>query len=417
MEKALEGVRVIACTQIHAGAWCSRQLAELGAEVIRIEHPRGSPTRNPYDLWAGLGALAYKGESFYDVHHNAQHKFITLNLKTEEGKKIFIELIKKSDIFVENLGPGSMDRLGLGYDVQSKINPKIIYASIKTYGLSGPCKDEAGGDYICQARSGLMTVNGHPGMPDTLIGVAVVDHFTATMTTVAILAALYYREKTGQGQLIDMSLFDCAVDLLAEQTAGYFVSRDPNCIAVSKRGNLGVWGENKVETIYETKDGKLFLQLGLGWGSKDKQEEYWTNLMTIIGRSDLINDPRYNAPTKRLERINEIRNILAEWLKTKTTMDAYTTLKKIGVLCTPLQTVPQMYDFDPQVKARKLFVEVEHPTLGKVKVARSPFNLSKTPGYVERPGMPVGYDNEEIYCSLLGYSKEKLKELREKGVI
>jgi len=139
--------------------------------------------------------------------------------------------------------------------------------------------------------------------------------------------------------------------------------------------------------------------------------------MTTIGREDLLSNPKYDTPKKRIERINEIRSIIAEWIKTKSTMDAYKTLINIGVLCTPLQTVPQMYDFDPQVKARKLFVEVEHPTLGKVKVARSPFNLSETPGDIERPGMPIGYDNEEVYGSLLGYSKEKLEELRKKGVI
>lgn len=409
MKKALEDIRVLACTHIHTGAYCSRLLAELGADVIRIEPPRGSLTRNPDGVY-----ITYKSESFFDVHFNAQHRFVTLNLKHEKGKEMFFEMVKKSDVFVENYSFGAMDRMGVGYEAQKKVNPKIIYASIKTYGCTGPYKDYPGNDYLAQARSGLMSVTGWPDGPPTLCGIALVDHHAGILCALSILAALHHRNKTGEGQFIDTALFDAAVDLTCEQSEWYFVSGDPN-IPV-RHGNGGVWDENYRNTpkiLYKTKDGYLALLGGLGWEKKMG----WESIFRAIGREDLLKDPRYDTAEKVAVRGSEVHGIIEEWTKKRSKYEAFHTLTKAGTFCAPVQTIPEMYDNDTQVEARKLYVEVEHPTLGRIKVERSPLNLSETPGTVEWPGMPVGYHNEEVYGELLGCGREELAKLKEEGTI
>jgi len=404
MEKALEGVRVLSCTHVHAGPFCGKILAELGAEVIKVEPPEGEFTRY-------LVPLMYKGENYFIMHLNDNKKFVTLNLKNEKGKKIFMDLVKKSDVFLESYTPGTLDRLGVGYEKQKEVNPSIIYASISGYGYTGQSKDLPGQDYTAQARSGIMTVTGFPESPPVLSAHGVTDHLAAIYTALAILIAIRHREKTGRGQRIDMSLFDAAVDFLCEYSARYIVEGVPP----TRNGNKGIYGGCNT---YETKDGHILIYYIMTW----------ENMLRAMGREDLIESTRYtlhkiisssdfNRMLKQYDGlVQEFDSMIQEWVKTKTKKEANDLLSKEGVLCAPVQTIDEMFK-DPQVSARNLFVDVEHPTVGKVKIPRAPLNLSETPSRVEWPGCPLGYHNEEVYGKLLGYTKEEITELRKTGVI
>jgi len=390
MKKALEGVRVLSCTHIHAGPWCGKVLAELGAEVIKIEPPGGEFSRY-------LVPLIYKGENYFIMNFNDNKKLITLNLKHEKGKKIFMDLVKISDVFIESYTPGTLDRLGVGYEKQKQVNPKIIYASIAGYGYTGPSKDLPGHDWLAQARSGVMSVTGFPDSPPVLSAHGIVDHLTGVYTALAILVALRYRDQVGEGQRIDMSLFDAAVDLLCEYSIRYIVEG----VAPTRHGNRGIYGGNN---MYETKDGYILVFYVLSW----------ENLLRAIGKEGLIGSPDYTLD--KIMSNPEVDNMIQEWVKTKTREEAYELLSKEGVTCAPVRTVDEMFE-DPQVLARNMFVEVEHPTVGKVKISRTPLNLSETPSRVEWPGCPLGYHNGEIYGKLLGYTKEEIAELKKAGVI
>ena len=390
MKKALEDIRVLTCTHIHAGPFCGKLLAELGAEVIKVEPLEGEFTRY-------MVPLMYKGENYFIMHLNDNKKFITLNLKHEKGKKIFMDLIKISDVFLESYTPGTLDRLGVGYEKQKEVNPNIIYASITGYGYTGPCKDLPSQDYLAQARSGIMSVTGFPDSPPVLCAHGISDHLASVYTALAILVALRYRDKTGKGQRIDISLFDVAVDLLCEYSARYIVEGVPP----TRNGNRSIYGGCN---MYEVKDGYIFINYALRW----------ENTLKAIGRGDLIGNPDYTL--LKIVSSPEVDRMIQEWVKTKTKKEALEFLNKEGVLCAPVQTIDEMFK-DPQVSARNLFVDVEHPTVGKVKIPKAPLNLSETPSRVEWPGSPLGYHNEEVYGKLLGYTKEEITELKKAGVI
>jgi len=390
MKKALEGIRVLSCTHVRAGPFCGKILAELGAEVIKIEPPEGEFTRY-------MVPLMYKGENYFIIHLNDNKKFVTLNLKHEKGKKIFMDLVKISDVFLESYTPGTLDRLGVGYEKQKEVNPNIIYASISGYGYTGPSKNLPGQDYMAQARSGIMSVTGFPESPPVLCAHGVTDHLAAIYTALAILIAIRHKEKTGQGQRIDISLFDVAVDFLCEYSARYIVEGVPP----TRNGNQGIYGGCNT---YKTKDGYILVFYALSW----------KNLLRAIGKENLVGSPDYTLD--KMVSNPEVDHMIQEWVKTKTRKEAFELLSKEGVTCATVQTIDEMFK-DPQVSARNLFVDAEHPTVGKVKIPRAPLNLSETPSRVEWPGCPLGYHNEEVYGKLLGHTKEEIVKLKKTGVI
>jgi len=389
-KKVLEDIRVLSCTHLHAGPWCGKILAELGAEVIKIEPLEGEFPRK-------MIPLMYKGENYFIMQFSDNKKFVTLNLKHEKGKKVLLDLVKASDVFLESYTPGTLDRLGVGYEKQKEANPQVIYASISGYGYTGPSKDLPGQDYLAQARSGIMSVTGFPESPPVLSAHGVTDHLAAIYMALAIIAAIRYRDKTGRGQRIDISLFDAAVDFLAEYNTRYIVEGVPP----TRNGNRGIFGGCN---MYKAKDGYVSIYYLLSWNQ----------LLKALGREDLIDHPDYTL--FNLLANPKVDQMIQDWVKTKTRKEATEQLSKEGVVCAPVQTIDEMFK-DPQVLARELFVDVEHPRIGKVKIPRTPLNLSETPSKVKWINSSLGYHNKEVYRGILKYSEEKIAKLQEEGVI
>jgi len=300
-------------------------------------------------------------------------------------------------VFLESYTPGTLDRLGVGYEKQKGANPRIIYASISGYGYSGPSKNLPGQDYLAQARSGIMTVTGFPDAPPVLSAHGITDHLAAIYTALAILAALRYRDKTGKGQRIGISLFDVAVDFLTEYNTRYIVEG----VSPTRNGNRGIYGGCN---MYKAKDGYVLIYHILSWNQ----------LLKSIGREDLIGHPDY-TPFK-IRSNPEVDQIVQDWVKTKTKKETFELLSKEGVTCAPVQTIDEMFE-DPQVLARNIFVDIEHPSIGKVKIQRTPLNLSETPSKVKWLNCSLGYHNKEVYGNILGYSEEEIAKLRGEGVI
>lgn len=389
-KSVLKDIRVLSCTHLHAGPWCGKILAELGAEVIKIEPLEGEFPRK-------MIPLMYHGENYFVMQFSDNKKFITLNLKHEKGRKIFLDLVKVSDVFLESYTPGTLDRLGVGYETQRTANPRIIYASISGYGYTGPSKDLPGQDYLAQARSGIMSLTGFPQSPPVLSAHGVTDHISAIYTALAILAAIRYRDRTGEGQRIDMSLFDAAVDFLTEYNIRYIAEGVPP----TRNGNIGIFGGCN---MYTAKDGYVFIYYLLSWNQ----------LLKTIGREELIDDPEYT--TFNILSNPKVDEMIQNWVGTKTRKEAVEQMSKEGVVCASVQNIDEMFK-DPQVSARKLFVDAEHPRIGKVKIPRTPLNLSETPSKVQWLNSTLGCNNKEIYGSILKYSEEEIAKLQEEGVI
>lgn len=388
---ALRGLRVLEMTSFLNGPYTGRLLAELGAEVIKIEPPWGDPMRHvpPY-----IGK-----DSLHFIFYNANKKFITLNVKEQKGRQIFLELLKNADVFIENFRPGTLEKVNLSYDEQKRVNPKIIYVSSTGYGYEGPYRDYPGFDPTVQAVSGLMDTNGFPDMP-TRLGMGVLDLATPAFTTIAILAALRYRDMTGEGQRIDMSMFDVAV-LLSQQSMVYHLGGLPVRIGPSSH----IFAP---EHLYRTKDGFVYAIIFT--------EEAWKKLTEYFGQPELAKDKRFQSNDDRLKNREPLLQIISEWFAGLSTKDAVQLVMNIGGVAGELRNLEtQLYD--PQVVARGLYLDFTMPSNQKIRIPGSVFKMEKSPGVVTHPGLPVGYHNQEVYSKLLKVSDSELTQLRNEGII
>jgi len=397
MAKALDNVKVLDFTRAVAGPFCTMLLQELGAEVIKIEIPgSGDSTRT-----ASVSTEA--GESYLFVYINRGKKSITLNLGSEKGREIARKLVSKTDVVVENFSPGVMDRLGLGYGELSKINPSLIYASISGFGHTGPYASRPAYDIVAQAMGGLMSVTGFPNNPPTKAGPFVGDELGGLYGTISILAAWCHKQRTGEGQKIDISMQDCVWAVTAPAFAPlYFVTGKvpPRC-------------GNDIPTnipfgTYPTKDGYVVICIG--------NVGLWDDFLRAIGRSDLVGDSRYATIRDRANRRDEVYNIVCEWTRTMTTAEAVTKLIDAHVPTSVVPTFDEVAN-DPQLLSRQMITEVEQPLSGKLKVPGSVLKLSKTPGDPSSPSPFLGEHNYEVYSGLLGYTEEEITKLADDGII
>ncbi len=401
MEKALGDLRVLEVAHAWAGPFVGMCFADMGAEVIKIEKPGvGDLQRSPI----AHGPCA-KDENLVFLFFNRNKKGITLNLGLKKGQEIFKEMVPKADIVVENFVPGTMDRWGLGYEVLNEINPKIIMVSVSGFGQSGPYREHAAFDLVAQAMSGMMTVTGHPGQPPVRSGTAISDYLGGLFGFSGALVALHWREKTGQGQWVDSSLMDSTVLTLGDRIVRYAHFGYPELI--SQVGNrypmMGRAG------CYATRDGYLTFRAASQGGA--------AKLAKIVGREDLIKGDEDTNSLKTWELLEgEMGHTLEAFLKDKTTEEAFEILDKAGIACAPVQSLDEVIE-DPQFKHREMLVDVEHPTIGKMKMVGVVPKLSRTPGRVETPGPLLGQHNEEVYSNLLGYSKEEISRLRGEKVV
>jgi CoA:oxalate CoA-transferase len=393
----LEGVRVLDLTWVLAGPFASMVLRDLGADVIKIERP-------------GIGDVARRtapivnGESAYFFSVNRGKRSLTLDLKSERGRDIFLRLVEKADVVMENFTPGAMERLGLSYDVLQERNPRLIYAATSGFGQTGPDRLRPALDVVVQGMGGIMSITGEPDGPPVRPGASLGDITAGLFTAIGILAALRERERSGRGQMVDVSMLDCQISVLENAFVRYFATGE-----VPKP--LGT--RHPAATPFQafpTKDG--YLVLALSWGVENQWELY----CATIGRHDLIDDPRFDSPALRTEHHDELEPLLIEAMRRKTTAEWLRDFDAIGLPCGPLNNIPQAAE-QPQVKARGMLVEVEHPVIGKLPLPDTPVKLSRTPGGIRGASPALGEHTDEVLRELLALSDDEIADLRRSGIV
>jgi formyl-CoA transferase/CoA:oxalate CoA-transferase len=394
MALPLEGIRVLDFTRVMSGPFATMLLGDLGADVIKIEPPGGDDTRGWGPPWIG-------GDSAYFMSANRNKRSMIIDLKKLEGREIVKKLVEKSDVVVENFRPGVAEQLGISYDNLSKINPRIIYCSISGFGQSGPHRDKPGYDLIALAMSGLMSITGEPNRPPVKFGVPIADLTTALFAALSIVSALYWREKTGRGQYIDMALLDAQVLLLSHQAFNYFATGEEPRRMGSAHPNIVPY------QAFETSDGYIIVTVG--------SEKLWEQFCKAIGRPDLIENPKFRTNADRVINREELIEELERVFKPKPTRFWIEELEKAGVPAAPILTVGQVLN-DEYVRYRGMVLEIEHPEAGVIKMLGTPFKMSVTPGVVRSPPPTRGQHTFEILREL-GFDDEEIIELKSKHVV
>lgn len=394
MGKALDGVRVIDLTHAYNGPFCTMHLADHGAEVIKIEKPgTGDMTRE----WPPIS----NGESGYFGAINRNKKGVTLDIRRDEGKEVFKELIKTADVVVNNFRPGTMDKLGLGYKTLKAINPRIIFAESSGFGQYGPLKDRAAYDVIAQAMGGICSITGYPDGLPIKVGPAIADNYTGTYLTLGIVMALYSREKTGLGQRVDVAMLDTIFSILESAVPIYTMTGE----TLSRTGYVDP--ATSPYDIFQCNDGYLVIACA--------NDNTFHRLCKVMQREDLIDDPDFCSNDKRCINRTALSAIITSWTKTRSKEEIEPALLAEGVPVASVLTIDQTANLS-QIAAREMLVEVEHPTLGKVRLQGVPIKLYGTPGSVSSAAPLLGQHNTEVYTSL-GINQEQIKELEASGII
>ncbi|NMC31775.1 MAG: CoA transferase [Veillonellaceae bacterium] len=393
---ALEGITVLDLTRVLAGPFASMMMADMGANVIKIEEAgKGADCRQ-------MGPFK-NGESAYYMNLNRNKKGMTLNLKAPKGKQIFKDLVKKADVVLENYRPGTMAKLGLGYDVLKEINPGIIYAAVSGFGQYGPYTKRPGYDIISQAMSGLMSTTGWPGGDPTRSGTAMGDVLGGLSVTIGVLAAIYNRSHTGLGQVVDVALVDSAVASLEIINMIYLVeNRLPQRIG------------NRYESVYpydsfQAKDDLVIIGAG--------NDKLFGLFAKHIGKPELVDHPDYAKTRDRVKNHAAVKQFVEEWTKTKTVAEIVDELLAIGVPAAPIYNIAQVAA-DPHIAgAREMFVDIVHPKAGPIKITGPHIKLSDTKPSIRTPSPALGEHNEEVLSSMLGMTKDEIEALKQEGVL
>jgi CoA:oxalate CoA-transferase len=388
----LADTTVLDLTWVLAGPYASMILRDLGAEVIKVERP-------PFGDVARTTGPYVDNESGYFFSVNRGKKSICLDLKQPAGKDVFLRLVEKADVVMENFTPGTMDALGLGYDALSARNSRLIYAATSGFGQTGPERLRPALDIVVQGMGGIMSITGEPGGPPVRPGISLGDIAAGMYTTIGILAALHERESSGRGQQIDISMLDCQIAIQENAFMRYFATGEAP-------GPIGT--RHPLTTPFQafpTKDG--WIVLALSWGVPNQ----WELLCATIGRADLIDDPRFDTPALRTEHHAELEPMLNEALRLRTTDEWLREFDAIGLPCGPLNDIPHAAE-QPQIKARDMLVDVEHPAGFSLKVANSPMRLGRTPAGIQGPPPALGEHTDEVLTSLLGLSDGEIADLR-----
>jgi len=396
MKGPLVGIRVLDLTRALAGPYCTMILGDIGAEVIKVESPDGGDDSRAW-------APPYIGsESAYYLSCNRNKKSITLNLRSEEAKKVLTGLIKVSDVVVENFRPGVMKNMGFPFETLRAINPRIIFCSITGFGTKGPEAQKPGFDLIAQGMSGFMSFTGEVGGGPVKVGVAIADINSGMFAAYGILAALYHREKTGEGQMVQTSLFETMVAQLTFQAGRFFATG----IAPKPEGN-----RHPLIAPYESfacADGHINIAAA--------NDGLFTKTCEAIGLTELVKDARFLNNGLRVKNRESLIAIMEQKTKSFKLKDLQKKLDEVGVPNGPIWSVEQALTSE-QAHALEMVKEIDHPTCGKIKVTGVPVKLSQTPGGVELPPPPLGQHTEEVLTRVLGYSKAQVEELRRAKVI
>ena len=391
----LQGIVVLDCTQVMAGPFCSLLLADMGADVIKVEKPDGGDDNRR------MGPPFINGRSAAFLAINRNKRGLALNLRSEDGAKVLKRLVEQADVVVENFRPGTMERLGLGYQELKKIRPSLIYCSISGFGQTGPYRERGGFDLVAQGMSGLMSVTGTPDGAPVKVGVPITDLTAGMYSAYGILNAYIYRLRTGEGQMVDTSLMEAGIAYTFWESSVYFATGDVP-------GPLG--SAHRMSAPYQaikTKDG--YITIGAATQST------WEGMCRAIGREELIVDPRFAIPGDRKRREKELAALLEEAFCEETTQHWMEVLEGARVPCGPINDMGQVYS-DPQVRAREMLVELEDPELGTLKNIGIPVKLSLTPGSIRRRAPDLGEHSREVLLEA-GYSDEDVTRLINAGVV
>ena len=407
MAGPLSHIRVLDLSRVLAGPWAGQNLADLGAEVIKVERPQsGDDSRAFGPPWIKDAQGKDTRDSAYFTAANRGKKSITLNLSKPEGQAIVRELAQRSDVLIENYKYGDLARYGLGYDDLKKLNPRLIYCSVTGFGQTGPYKEHPGYDFMVQGMGGMMSVTGEPdGAPGggpQRAGVPVADIITGMYASIAICAAIAHRAETGVGQHLDLALLDSQIALLAYQNTNYFATG----VAPKRIGNLH---PNIVPyQPFKTADGDVILACG--------NDNLYRKFCEAAGCTELATDARFINNGKRVEHRAELTRLLGEVFSKRTTRNWVTLLEAAGVPNGPINTLAQVYE-EPQVKARGIRVEMPHPVAGSVSTVASPMRFSATPVEYKQAPPVLGEHTEEVLQQILGKTAQEMTQLRSDGIV
>ena len=390
----LSGVRVIDCTQIMAGPYCTMLLGDMGADIVKIEKPDGDDVRRSGPPFIG-------GESAAYLAVNRNKRSIVIDLKSPQGAEVVRRMVRDADIFVQNMRPGTLQKFGLGYEHLRQVNPALVYGTITGFGSTGPYKDKAGFDLIAQGMSGIMSVTGHPGLDPAKCGVPLTDLTAGLLTAFGILGAYVHRLKTGEGQHVDSSLLEAGVAYTVWESAMFFAT------GVSPVPNGSAHQLSTPYQAFKTSDG--YVTVG------GANQSNWERICRAAFREDLLTDPRFTTNADRMTNRPDLVETLALTFAQRSTQYWLEALERVGVPCGPINDMKQVYA-DPQVQAREMVVEQDHPKSGRIRHIGAPVKMSATPWGVRRPPPLLGQHTDEVLGEF-GYGAEEIGNLRKDRVV
>ena len=393
--KLLNGVRVLDLTQAYSGPFCTMQLADHGAEVIKIERPGvGDQSRT----WGPFK----NGYSAYYAFLNRNKKGLSLNFTTPGGREILLKLVEQADVLCENFRIGTLEKYNLGYDDLKQVNPRLIYASISGYGLEGPLASRPAYDIVAQAMSGLMSITGYADAPPVKAGPSIGDNYTGTYLAVGICMALYNREKTGQGARLDVAMFDTLYSVLENAVVNYTVKG----VSPERMGNIDP-GIAPFDS-FEAKDGQFVMGVGT--------DGMWKALCELMGRVDLYADPRFDSNEKRCDNyLPDLKEAVQSWTRTRTTAELEQAIVAAGIPFGIIQSVGEATEH-PQTAVRNMIQEINDPVIGPLRVPGIPVKVRGSSDHIEAPAPRVGEHTDDL-LEALGYDRPALAALRAAGVV
>jgi crotonobetainyl-CoA:carnitine CoA-transferase CaiB-like acyl-CoA transferase len=400
---ALKDIRIVDITRAMAGPYCTMMLGDFGSEVIKVERPgSGDESRGWGPPFVGDPYGPYPGESAYFIAANRNKQSLTVNLKHPKGQEIIRKLAQVSDVFIENFRTGVLDKMGLGVDDLTSRNPGLIYCSISGYGRSGPYKDRPGYDAIVQAEGGLMGITGPIDGPPSRTGIPIIDITSGMFAASAILAALYERTQSGQGQHIDISLMDTQVALLANVASNYLISKEPPKRQGNAHPNIAPY--------------EAFQARDKGFVVAAANQRQWEIFCDATGDEGLSTDQRFLSNQDRVQNRPALVIVLNGIFSAKDAQDWLEIFQGAGLPCGPINSIPDVFNH-AQIADRDLVIEVEHSSAGSIPVTGFPYKLSRTPAEIHNPPPRLGEHNQEILVEILGYTGKDVDAFLEEGII
>lgn len=393
----LTGIKVLDISTMIAAPFGATLLGDLGADVLKVELPGKGDTLRTVGPWKGTEALRWPGMS-------RNKKSITLDIRKDKGREIFLKLIKEHDVLIENFRPGTLEKWGLGYEMLKEVNPKLIMTRVSGYGQTGPFKDKAGFGTPSTAFSGHTAIQGYPDRPPVSPSYSLLDYITGVYAAFATVSAVYNRDINDdtEGQIVEMGLYESMFRMLEFLIAEY------DQTGKVRERSPGLSGHSSPAGTYETKDGKFVVLVC-------STDSTFDRLARAMNREDMLEDDRYYTNSQRMVNDSEVQSILSGWIKSQTQNELLQRLDSFGVPVSPILTIEDIFE-NPQYKARENIVEVEHPRLGTIKVPGVVPKFSKTPGSIRHRAPDLGEHNNEVLTKL-GFAEEDLVELEKEGVI